>query len=984
MQNEMKRYLFILIMIVGLLAGKAWSVVPIITGWSSTGGITQNKDNAQDIMYLVTQGDNLTFTVTVDQTLDYEWQVNKSTENSVNSDTFNWTVPNEDDIWEIHLKCWNGSDEEVHMEWVVSTLSTEEAPDFFDYFADLKHNGRIQKDPWDRTVNDWNEYGDPMDTSRGFIRPFGTEDIRPQPYVESTHIPKYGTWKFRYRFPDGNTGHFGFSCYYNASSEVNYNCYYGKCSDSHHHCSVPRGLNGSQFSIDYDSGGWCEDGNWHEVTIIRTPETWLYMYNDNLFEFYAQDSLTELTPTMIRLDMSRYSGHEPQIDNFEVYREKYLFPDNEIKYENYIFNYYCQSYYYYPEYRQGIVVKGKNIRLVDIANAINDPSKFSYSGNTAICYVDLVIYDGTEFIINNETLKFHCDFEGECHFAAKYGAEIKIENSTITTTNDNYFIWNNAGSTTHFGHSLTDEREYPGENKRYNIMPLEQAGHIRFILNDSTINNTTHIFFDSPMELSITNTCFTNLRELDIGNYSVSGSHLASDKKEREFAQGDKSFWVFTDDMNINNFNFRDVIFNGKDSPINVTFLINAIRDKLNIYNVDLASENVVVKKVLPQTHGQSHTLKWYKQHDVDHDGDGIDSKIGLVNCKFNSLIIETDKAWGIPKYYLDVKVIDGNGDSVDGANVTVFNEVDNINYPAENMEENIDWWDPDVPDYEPEWGWQKFYLHRHITQGITHKTTVTGVDGHTSLPLNKEHILVMADYVKDQMSQTNFTYTITASKDGKTASLNGLDIDESWYREDPNVPTKTVVMVLGGQSYVSDDTVEPVLSITIPQNGAKVFGRVPIKINAADNFGVIKVELYINDILVQTFYNPPYEWIWDTGEISAGEYTIKAVAYDTNNNTNEKEITVKVIKVEGIVTYPNPYIGGKGYPERISFANLPKEATIRIYTISGKLIKRIKHKDAADGGSREWDVSEISSGIYLYTIISPEGKKTGKVSVVK
>ncbi len=54
---------------------------------------------------------------------------------------------------------------------------------------------------------------------------------------------------------------------------------------------------------------------------------------------------------------------------------------------------------------------------------------------------------------------------------------------------------------------------------------------------------------------------------------------------------------------------------------------------------------------------------------------------------------------------------------------------------------------------------------------------------------------------------------------------------------------------------------------------------------------------------------------------------------------------------------YPNPYIGGKGYLERITFANLSKEATIRIYTISDKLIKTIKYKDAVNGGSEEWDI---------------------------
>lgn len=85
-------------------------------------------------------------------------------------------------------------------------------------------------------------------------------------------------------------------------------------------------------------------------------------------------------------------------------------------------------------------------------------------------------------------------------------------------------------------------------------------------------------------------------------------------------------------------------------------------------------------------------------------------------------------------------------------------------------------------------------------------------------------------------------------------------------------------------------------------------------------------------------------------------------------------------------MVYPNPYIAGKSKftQNRITFSNLPKEVVIRIYTITGKLVKTIKHKDTADGGSKEWDVSGVAGGIYMYTIISPEGTNKGKVSIIK
>ena len=88
---------------------------------------------------------------------------------------------------------------------------------------------------------------------------------------------------------------------------------------------------------------------------------------------------------------------------------------------------------------------------------------------------------------------------------------------------------------------------------------------------------------------------------------------------------------------------------------------------------------------------------------------------------------------------------------------------------------------------------------------------------------------------------------------------------------------------------------------------------------------------------------------------------------------------------LDKITVFPNPYyVDDRNWPGRISFTNLPRETTIKIYTVAGKVIKTIKHWDTADGGSEEWDVSGIAGGIYMYTIISPEGTRKGKVSIIK
>ncbi len=80
----------------------------------------------------------------------------------------------------------------------------------------------------------------------------------------------------------------------------------------------------------------------------------------------------------------------------------------------------------------------------------------------------------------------------------------------------------------------------------------------------------------------------------------------------------------------------------------------------------------------------------------------------------------------------------------------------------------------------------------------------------------------------------------------------------------------------------------------------------------------------------------------------------------------------------------PNPYVKGKTGVARITFDYLPQEATIKIYTVFGKLLKTIKHKDTAAGGSENWDISDIPGGIYIYTIESALGHKSGKVTIIK
>lgn len=88
----------------------------------------------------------------------------------------------------------------------------------------------------------------------------------------------------------------------------------------------------------------------------------------------------------------------------------------------------------------------------------------------------------------------------------------------------------------------------------------------------------------------------------------------------------------------------------------------------------------------------------------------------------------------------------------------------------------------------------------------------------------------------------------------------------------------------------------------------------------------------------------------------------------------------------------PNPYIGNASWEttsgiRRIQFINLPTRCDIRVYTLSGDLVRTINHTNGT--GAEDWDMQsetgrEIAAGVYFFNIDSQYGKFTGKFAVIK
>ena len=96
---------------------------------------------------------------------------------------------------------------------------------------------------------------------------------------------------------------------------------------------------------------------------------------------------------------------------------------------------------------------------------------------------------------------------------------------------------------------------------------------------------------------------------------------------------------------------------------------------------------------------------------------------------------------------------------------------------------------------------------------------------------------------------------------------------------------------------------------------------------------------------------------------------------------------------LSGALAYPNPWrpgsSGAYNAPAGVTFTNLTLEATIRIFTLSGDLVRKLD-KVAAEGNQKIWDGrntggERVATGVYYYVISSPICKKaTGRLAVVR
>jgi hypothetical protein len=108
-----------------------------------------------------------------------------------------------------------------------------------------------------------------------------------------------------------------------------------------------------------------------------------------------------------------------------------------------------------------------------------------------------------------------------------------------------------------------------------------------------------------------------------------------------------------------------------------------------------------------------------------------------------------------------------------------------------------------------------------------------------------------------------------------------------------PGGTSETTITPYSGCS--SSDTTPPTVTITSPSGGSTVVGRVSIAATGTDNVSVVKMEIYVDSVLLATSTTGTISTKWNvrSTSIAFGTHTITVKAYDASNNTGSSTITV-------------------------------------------------------------------------------------------
>jgi hypothetical protein len=226
---------------------------------------------------------------------------------------------------------------------------------------------------------------------------------------------------------------------------------------------------------------------------------------------------------------------------------------------------------------------------------------------------------------------------------------------------------------------------------------------------------------------------------------------------------------------------------------------------------------------------------------------------------------------------------------------------------------------------------------------------------------------------------------------------IGGIDTNAT---KDENGPD--LELYLNDENFVSGgiSNNEPLLIVSVfDENGINTVGN-----GIGHDIELVIDNDYSNSIILNDYYEADLDTYksgeinFELSELSTGEHTIKIKVWDNYNNSSTRELNFIVveeneIQLKHVLNYPNPFTTQTAFffehNQNCNFLDL----SIIIYTVSGKIVKRINQRINNEGFRSEginWDGKDdfdeqLAKGVYIYnlSITNEQGRTADKTQTM-
>ena len=310
-----------------------------------------------------------------------------------------------------------------------------------------------------------------------------------------------------------------------------------------------------------------------------------------------------------------------------------------------------------------------------------------------------------------------------------------------------------------------------------------------------------------------------------------------------------------------------------------------------------------------------------------------------------------------------------------------------------------------------------------HVTNSTF--TLVTGADSlHNPVTLTASHAGVTSQTITLTINASGPHITsgyprVTLNADNKTGTLFCQATDNS-----PGATAMSYSWSLeSGPSGITAPTISPnsdptASTATVTFHGA---GAYTFRCLASDNFSadfavtgstsvpavLASIAVSPNNVTIQSVNSQTFSatgkdqfdnnetlsnvtWTSSGGSISgAGVFSSPSLGSNivirarSGNIVGTASVNVISFDVSGAIAYPVPFKSNRD--QVIHFKNLGSETKIRIYTAAGREIFHVNlTQDTYDWNVKNDSGERVASGVYLYFVESPSGKKDGKLIIIQ